>query len=367
MKQFWGFLTKEFFHIFRDKRTLIILFGIPIAQVLLFGFVVTNEIKDVNIAILDHSKDEVSSKITDKLLSSGYFKLYKNINNEREIEDIFKEGSIREVIIFEQDFGKKLLRNNKADLQIIADASDANTANLIVNYTSAIVNDYARTYLSANIPAQITSEVRMYYNPELKGVFMFVPGIIAMILILISVLLTSISIVREKEMGTMEILLVSPLKPWQIIVGKVIPYFLLSFVNAAMIIMVGKFVFGLPIEGSIILLLSECMLYILLSLSIGIFISTVTDNQQAAMMISQFSLMLPTILLSGFIFPVENMPVILQAICQAMPAKWFIVILKNIMLQGGGIDYIWKETLVLFSMTVFFMILSIKMFKIRLE
>ena len=265
------------------------------------------------------------------------------------------------------DFGKKLLRNNKADLQIIADASDANTANLIVNYTSAIVNDYARTYLSANIPAQITSEVRMYYNPELKGVFMFVPGIIAMILILISVLLTSISIVREKEMGTMEILLVSPLKPWQIIVGKVIPYFILSFVNAAMIIMVGKFVFGLPIEGSIILLLSECMLYILLSLSNGIFISTVTDNQQAAMMISQFSLMLPTILLSGFIFPVENMPVILQAICQAMPAKWFIVILKNIMLQGGGIDYIWKETLVLFSMTVFFMILSIKMFKIRLE
>ena len=268
---------------------------------------------------------------------------------------------------FEQDFGKKLLRNNKADLQIIADASDANTANLIVNYTSAIVNDYARTYLSANIPAQITSEVRMYYNPELKGVFMFVPGIIAMILILISVLLTSISIVREKEMGTMEILLVSPLKPWQIIVGKVIPYFILSFINAAMIIMIGKFVFGLPIEGSIILLLSECMLYILLSLSIGIFISTVTDNQQAAMMISQFSLMLPTILLSGFIFPVENMPVILQAICQAMPAKWFIVILKNIMLQGGGLDYIWNETLVLFSMTVLFMILSIKMFKIRLE
>lgn len=367
MKRFWGFLTKEFFHIFRDKRTLIILFGIPIAQVLLFGYVVTNEIKDVNIAILDHSKDEVTSEITDKLLSSGYFQLSKIINNEKEIEDIFKEGSIREVIIFEQNFGKKLRKNNKADLQIIADASDANTANLIVNYTSAIVNDYARTYISANLPVQISSEVRMYYNPELKGVFMFVPGIIAMILILISVLLTSISIVREKEMGTMEILLVSPLKPWQIILGKVIPYFILSFINAALIITIGKFVFGLPIEGSIILLLAVCMLYILLSLSIGIFISTVTDNQQAAMMISQFSLMLPTILLSGFIFPVENMPLILQGICQLMPAKWFIVILKSIMLQGGDISYIWKETLVLFLMTILFMILSIKKFKIRLE
>lgn len=346
---------------------MIILFGIPIAQVLLFGYVVTNEIKDVNIAILDHSKDEVTSEITDKLLSSGYFQLSKIINNEKEIEDIFKEGSIREVIIFEQNFGKKLRKNNKADLQIIADASDANTANLIVNYTSAIVNDYARTYISANLPVQISSEVRMYYNPELKGVFMFVPGIIAMILILISVLLTSISIVREKEMGTMEILLVSPLKPWQIILGKVIPYFILSFINAALIITIGKFVFGLPIEGSIILLLAVCMLYILLSLSIGIFISTVTDNQQAAMMISQFSLMLPTILLSGFIFPVENMPLILQGICQLMPAKWFIVILKSIMLQGGDISYIWKETLVLFLMTILFMILSIKKFKIRLE
>jgi ABC-2 type transport system permease protein len=196
---------------------------------------------------------------------------------------------------------------------------------------------------------------------------MFVPGIMAMLLMLISAMMTSISITREKETGTMEVLLVSPLKPIQIIVGKVVPYVFLSFINAVVILILGKFVFGVPINGSILLLLGESILYILTALSLGIMISTLTKTQQTAMLISMLVLMLPSILLSGFIFPIENMPTPLQFLCQIMPPKWFIIIIKNIMLKGVGFAYVWKETLILFGMMVFFILVSVKKFKIRLE
>jgi ABC-2 type transport system permease protein len=363
-----GFIIKEFYHIFRDFRTLIILFGIPVVQLMLFGFVVTNEIKDAKIAIYDQSKDQVTQKITQKLLSSGYFLLDKNIKNYSEIESCFKEGNIKEVIVFESDFARKFEKEGKANVQLIADASDPNTANLLVNYTRAIINNYvAEMAPQAKIPLQIIPQVRMQYNPNLKGVFMFVPGIMAMLLMLISAMLTSISITREKELGTMEILLVSPLRPIQIIVGKVLPYVLLSFVNAVIILLIGNFIFEVPIQGSIILLLAESVLFIMVALSLGILISTLTNSQQVAMMISLVALMLPTILLSGFIFPIENMPVVLQALCQFMPPKWFITIIKSIMLKGVGLGYIWKETLVMVIMMSVFILLSVRKFKVRLE
>lgn len=368
MKQFIGFLRKEFYHIFRDRRTLIILFGMPIAQVLLFGFVITNEIKNVKIAILDHSKDYISKEITNKILASEYFILDKNISSDKEIEPIFKAGNVKEVLIFENDFAKKLEKEGTAKIQIITDATDPNTANLLVSYTSAIILNYANSLnLQNNFPLKIETKTRMFYNPELKSVYMFVPGIMAMVLMLISAMMTSISITREKEMGTMEILLVSPLKPAQIIIGKVIPYVILSFINAVVIILLGKYVFGMPVQGNIILLLSENVLFIVLALSLGILISTTTDNQQTAMMKSMFALLLPTILLSGFIYPIENMPWILQVIANIMPPRWFIVIIKNIMLKGTGFAFVWKETLILLAFTIFFLIVSIKKFKIRLE
>jgi ABC-2 type transport system permease protein len=237
-----------------------------------------------------------------------------------------------------------------------------------VNYTSAIINDYvAKENAGAVIPMQIVAETRMLYNEELKGVFMFVPGTMAMILILICALLTSVSIVREKELGTMEVLLVSPLRPLQIIIGKVMPYAVLSFVNVITILLLSNFVFGLPIQGSVVLLLFESMLFIILSLSLGIFISTATNSQQTAMLLSLMGLMLPTIILSGFIYPIENMPVILQWVCHIMPSTYFIVIIKNIMLKGLGIMNVWKETLILCGMILFFIVLSVRKFKIRLE
>lgn len=368
MKQFLGFVKKEFYHIFRDVQTMLVLFGIPIAQLLIFGYAVTNEIKDIKIAIYDQSKDDVTLLISNKIISSGYFILEKNLDHISNIEDIFKKGDVKEVIIFEPDFAKKLQREGIANVQLIADASDANTANLIVNYTSRILMDYIqKENRLVGQPLQIDTEVRMVFNEGLKSVYMFVPGTMALILMLVSAMMTSISIAREKEMGTMEVLLVSPLKPAQIIVGKVIPYVTLAFVNAITIILIGYFVFGMPLKGSIWLLLFESFLFISMALSLGIFISTMAKSQQVAMFISIFALMLPTLLLSGFIFPIENMPVLLQWLSHLMPPKYFIIIIKNIMLKGTGFMYIWKETLILTGMMLFFIALSVKKFKIRLE
>ena len=368
MKRFAGFLYKEIFHIIRDVRTLVVLIGMPVIQLLLFGYVLTNEIKDARIAILDHSKDEITAELTQKLLSSGYFKLDRELRSENEIHAMFREGNIKEVIVFEKDFARKFLKEGKANIQIINDASEPNTANLLLNYTRSIVNDYVRE-AGKTLPGSpgIIPEVRMAYNSNLKGVFMFVPGIIAMLLILISALMTSITITREKELGTMEVLLVSPLRPIQIVLGKVAPYILISFLNVVIILLVSNVVFAVPVRGSIVLLLAECTLYIITALSLGILISTITNSQQVAMMLSLVGLMLPTIMLSGFIYPVENMPLPLQVLCQIMPPKWFIIIIKNIMLKGSGFAYIWKETLVLAGMTAFFIMLSVRKFKNRLE
>lgn len=367
MKRFKGFVIKEFYHIFRDYRTMVILFGMPLVQILIFGFAISTEINNAGIAILDNSKDAVTQKITNKLLSSGYFKLEANLSDYKEIEPMFRKGNIKEVIIFENNFAQKLETEKKANIQIIADASDPNTASLITSYTSNIINNYQLEMMkNQQLPMQINPEVKMLYNEELKSVFMFVPGTITVLLMLISAMMTSISITREKELGTMEILLASPLKPIQIIVGKVVPYVFISFIIAVIILILGFTVFGMPVQGSLFLLMGECLLFILMALSLGILISTVTQTQQTAMMISMFALMLPTILLSGFIFPIENMPLPLQIFSNVIPPKWFIIIIKNIMLKGVGLGYIWKETLILLGMTLFFIALSVKKFKIRL-
>lgn len=368
MKRFRSFVIKEFYHIFRDRKTLLILFGLPIALIMIFGYVVTTEIKDARIVIYNPSKDEITQEIINNLLASDYFILVENLKSENEIESVFKAGKAREAIIFESDFAEKFQKEGSASVLLVADASDANTANLIINYTKAIIYNYVKKYNALNQTSlQIVPETRMIYNEEMKGAYMFVPGTMALILMLVSALMTSVSIAREKEFGTMEVLLVSPLKPVQIILGKVTPYVILSLVNAVSIIVLGYYVFGVPIEGSIFLLLGECMLFILLALSLGLFISTVSKTQQIAMFISLFSLMLPTILLSGFIFPIENMPGILQYLSLIVPPRWFIVIIKNIMLKGTGILFVWKETLILIGMTMFFIALSIKKFKVRLE
>ncbi len=368
MKRFIGFIKKEFYHIFRDKRSLFILFGMPIAQIMLFGFAITNEINNVDIAIFDKSKDATTVEITNKITASKYFSNKQYISSEAEIEQVFRKGEVKAVLVFENDFSKKLVKESRATIQIITDATDPNTANTITNFTSAILQKYQQERnKSLVIPYQIIPQTRMFYNPELKSVFMFVPGVMTIILMLVSAMMTSISITKEKEMGTMEILLVSPIKPFQVIIGKVFPYIFLSVINALVIVLLSVFIFKMPIAGNLFLLAFESVLFIVNALSLGILISTVSKTQQTAMMISLMGLMLPVILLSGFIFPIASMPLPLQVISNIIPAKWFIIIIKGIMLKGVGLAVLWKETLILLAMTVFYIALSIKKYKIRLE
>ena len=368
MKRFIGFVTKEFYHIFRDKRTMFILFGMPMVQIMLFGFAITNEINNVNIAIFDQSKDSETQQIINKISASKHFKIVNQITHEAQIESVFRTGKVKAVLVFEKDFIQNLQNKKTAKVQVITDATDPNMANTITNYINAILQNYSLEANANSKPIyQIQTQTQLYYNPELKSVFTFVPGVMTVILMLVSAMMTSISITREKEMGTMEVLLVSPIKPFQVVIGKVFPYIFLSIINATIILLLGVFVFKMPIEGSLFLLALESILFIITALSLGILISTIAQSQQTAMMFSLAGLMLPVIILSGFIFPISSMPLPLQIISNIIPAKWFIIIIKAIMLKGATIHTIWKETLILIGMTVFFIAISIKKYKIRLE
>lgn len=367
MKNYINFIRKEFKHILRDKLTLLILFGIPIAQMIIFGYVVKDEIKNISFAVLDMSKDDVTKELVSKMQGSGYFILEQELSSVKQIEEAFKKGKIREVIVFEQNFAQKLQTENIANVQIIADATDANTAKLITGYTQGLIQKYLQKLNNTTIPYQINVQERMLFNPNMNSSNMFVPGIMSLILMLISAMLTSLSIAREKELGTMSILLISPLKPSEIIIGKLVPYFILSAINGLTVLLIGHFVFSVPISGNIFLLIGVILLYTLLSLSLGLLISTASATQESAVFVSMFALMLPSMLLSGFIYPIENMPLWLQAICQLVPPKWFLSAIKAIMLKGVGLRFIWKEVTVLSVMTLFFIAAGIKKFRIREE
>lgn len=368
MRQFLVFVRKEFYHIFRDKRTLLILFGMPVILIVLFGFAITNEIHHVQIGVLDNARDAYSQQMVQKITSSGYFEVNQNLRSADEIETAFRKGDVKMVIVIPDHFGDKFYHEKKAPVQLLADASDPNTATTVINYANVIIAQYQQEMTGEiKLPLTIKTEVRMVYNPSLKSVFLFVPGVMTLILMLVSAMMTSITITREKELGTMEILLVSPLRPILIIAGKVVPYIVLSFIIACIILGMGFFIFGMPIKGNLLLLLAECGLFGLTALSLGILISSITQTQQTAMMISMMGLLLPTILLSGFVFPIESMPKPLQIISNIIPAKWFIIILKDVMLKGAGLKQIWMPTVILGGMTLFFLLLSVRNFKTRLS
>jgi ABC-2 type transport system permease protein len=368
MKQFTYFIRKEFYHLWRDKKTLFILFGMPLMQILIFGFALTNEVKNSRIAILDSSKDETTEEIIHQLNASRYFDVVKIIHSQNELEPAFREGKIKMAVVFPPRFQEELLHTNKASVQLITDATDPNVATTLANYATAILLDYQKSIKGyQHPPYTIKTESRNLYNPQLKGSYNFVPGVMAMVLMLVGTMMTSISIVREKELGTMEVILVSPIVPIRVVIAKMVPYFLLSSINITSILVLSVFVLGVPINGSLILLVAECLLFTVTVLALGLLISSVADSQQTAMLISLMGMFLPTIMLSGFMFPIENMPLPLQVVSNIVPAKWFYYIVKNVMIKGVGLPFVWKETLILTGMTIFFMAISIKKFKIRLE
>ena len=368
MKQLLSFIKKEFSQVFRDRKTLLMLFGLPVMQIVLFGFALTNEIKNANIVVVDNARDLASQQIIHKMEGSKFFCVQKKLMQPSQIDAAFKTGKIKLAIVFPVNFNADLLHLNKASVQVIADASDPNTAITLTNYITAIVADYqGQISRSTAIPYVIHPEVRMLYNPDLRGAPNFVPGTMAMVLLLVCVMMTSVSIVREKELGTMEVLLVSPVKPLIIIISKAIPYLILSWINLAAILLLSVYALDLPIKGSVFLLVAESTLLIITALSLGLLISTITSSQQAAMFASLLGMMLPTMLLSGYMFPIENMPIVLQLLSNIVPAKWYYIIVKAVMLKGLGFSSIWKETLILAGMTVFFIAISLRNFKIRLE
>jgi ABC-2 type transport system permease protein len=368
MKQLFTFIRKEFLHVFRDRKTLLMLFGLPIAQIVLFGFALSNEIKDSRIALVDYSKDAVTTRLIGKIEASHYFDIRHTLAHADQLNAAFKRGDIKMAVIFPVNFGDELIHTGKATLQVIADGSDPNQATTITNYLQSIVTDYnAELAQGAQQPLQIRPEVQMLYNPELRGAPNFVPGVMALVLMLVCTMMTSVAIVKEKELGTMEILLVSPFKPIYIIISKLAPNLLISVVNLFIILLLSDIFLDLPVKGSIALLVFCSILFILTSLSIGLLLSINAKTQQAAMMGSLMGMMLPTMLLTGFLFPIENMPLILQALSNLVPSRWYFIIVKRVMLKGLGFGAVWKETLILAAMCFLLFAISLRKFKIRLQ
>lgn len=367
MKQFMVFVNKEWLHIWRDKRTLFILFGMPIVQILIFGFALSNEVKDSKIAIFDNAKDPISQQIIQRLDESRYFDVAKNIHSQDEIQKVFRSSDVKMVLVFPPNFSQNIKHGNDATVQLITDSSDPNLGTTVQNYATAILaNVQADLNKNIQVPMQISTEIRMLYNPQLKSAFNFVPGVMAMVLMLVCTMMTSLAIVKEKELGTMEVILVSPLKPIWVIIAKAVPYLFLSIINIISILLLSVYALELPIAGNLFLLMAESILFIITSLSLGLLISTSSNTQQSAMFVSLIGLFMPTLLFSGFMFPIDNMPLPMQIISNFIPAKWFFIIVKSVMIKGLGFGSIIKESLILLGMTAFLLFLSVKNFKIRL-
>lgn len=351
----------------RDRKTLLILFGMPVAQVVIFGFALTNEVRNAGVLLIDHGRDEVTRTIIGKLRASDYFTVVEETVRAEEIDKAFRSGRARLAIVFPAGFGEDLVHLGHASIQIVTDASDPNAATTLAHYFTQIVNQYQRERLVQDgRSSRATVAVNMLYNPQLRGAHNFVPGVMALVLMLVCVMMTSVSIVREKETGTMEVLLVSPFRPELVIISKAVPYLLLSLINIASILLLSVFVLGLPVEGNLVLLFAVSVLFILTCLSLGLLVSVLAKTQETAMLVSLLGMFLPTLLFSGFMFPIENMPLALQYFSDLVPAKWYYVMVQDIMLKGVGIEVIWQEVLILMAMTIGFLVVSLRNFKIRL-
>lgn len=355
MKQFLSFTRKEFYHIFRDRRTVLILIVMPIVQIILFGFALSTEVKNSRVAILDPTHDMMTQRIAQSIDASEYFSLVCYISTPSQIDSLMRKGEIEMAIVFDNNFAKN------RQLQIIADASDPNTATLATNYATAIVKDAI-----SNTALPLTVSSSFLYNPSMVSSYNFVPGVMGMILMLVCAMMTSISIVREKEMGTMEVLLVSPVHPIKIILSKLVPYLVLATIDLAIILIVSRYVLQVPIAGGLGWLLAFSLLFIIVVLSLGLLISTLVKTQVAAMLISGMVLMMPTVILSGMMFPIDNMPLPLQYFSAMMPATWFIQGVRKLMVQGVEIQYVIHEVIILFSMAVVLLSVALKKFKVRL-
>lgn len=368
MRQFLTFTRKEFYHIWRDRWTMIMLLAFPIVMITLFGFGITTEISNSKIAIFDPSKDVATQHIITKLETSEYFTLEAYLESPDQIETIFKEGKVGMLVVFSERFYENLIHTGDAQVLLIADGTDPNTASTLTTYASRIIMMYQQELLGIEgIPFQINTEVKLLYNPTMDGAYNIVPGVMGMVLMLVCALMTSVSIAREKELGTMEVILVSPMPPLLIVLSKVVPYFIISLINFTNVLLIAVFLMKVPVVGSLFSLYFVSIIFIFVALALGLLISSVTDKQLVALLMSAMGLMMPVVMLSGLMFPIENMPIVLQGFAQIIPAKWYIEAIRDIMIKGLGITDVLKEIAVLSLMAVVLITASLKKFKIRLE
>lgn len=352
MKQFFSFVLKETKHISRDKRTMLMLFGMPIVMMLLFGFAVTNDVRNVRVVIVMNNADNATQQVADRLAASEYFTLTKVVATPTEAEKAIRDQKADMAIVFSQDFASR-----KSGYQLIVDGADPNMAQQWTTYANAVIN---------NTEAKAVN-TKLLYNPQMKSTYNFVPAIMGTLLMLVCAMMTSISIVREKEKGTMEVLLVSPTKPLMIIVAKLVPYLVLAFTILSIILLMSSFVLGVPIKGSLFWIYVVSTIYILLALSLGILVSTIAETQLVALLISAMLLMMPVIMLSGMMFLIESMPKILQYISAIVPTRYYISAMRKLMIMGVGIEEVYFEVTVLISMLIALMSLALAKFNKRLE
>jgi ABC-2 type transport system permease protein len=363
---FRGLLRKEVLHILRDRRTLFVVLFMPILQVILFGYAIRTDVSAIRLAFVEPSPDATTVELRNRFAATDAFRVVRVLPNAAPLDGLFASGAIQEAVVLDADFADRLARGLPARVLVVADASEPNSGSAMQSYALAVIQGYERDLASRGGGLRITAEARMRFNPTRESTNLFVPGLIAFVLTIVSALMTAISLTREKETGTMEILLVSPLRPLEIIVGKVLAYLVIGFLSVLLVVGEARMVFAVPLRGSLTLLLAEGVLYILTSLSLGILISSRTSSQRVAMIGALAGTMLPTMLLSGFIFPIESMPWPLRAIANVVPAKWFVVIARGIMLKGIGLEYLWPQTLILSSMTVLLVAAATRSFRIRL-
>lgn len=359
MKEFWSFIIKETQHIMRDRRTMMILFGMPIILMLIFGFAISTDVRNVRTVVVMSQIDHQTQRMINALDESEYFKVLYKVHTPAEAEQLIRNQKADMGIVFSTDFASK-----HGGIQLITDGTDPNMAQQYNNYASQIMGTQLMNVMQRKTPNAIA--LKMLYNPQMKSSYNFVPGIMGILLMLICAMMTSISIVREKERGTMEVLLVSPVRPFLIILGKAVPYLVLAFVVLLAILLMSHFVLFVPIAGSLWLILLVSTIYIFMALSLGLLISTIAKTQMAALLMSAVMLLMPCTMLSGMMFPIESMPHVLQWVAALIPPRYYISAMRKLLIMGVSFRYVLPEVVTLLGMTTLFLTVALLKFNKRL-
>ncbi|MBX2976003.1 MAG: ABC transporter permease [Ignavibacteriaceae bacterium] len=376
MKTIVNIIIKEFQQFRRDPKMFAIVLIAPVIQLIFLGYAANLDLENVNMIMMDNDNTVSSRELTESLTSSGYFKLKFSAENYQQVTAEMDKGRYHIAIIIPKNFEKKIERHETASLQVIFNGSDGNSASIAAGYFSNVASKYSKNIITEyfnrsgikNQPiGKISAEIRVWYNPLLKTRNFLVPGIVGLLLSVITLILTSLAIVKEKEIGTLEQLIVTPIKPYQLIIGKLIPFTILGFISVVIVINAMSLLFNIPVKGSYIFLFSSSFLYILSSLGLGLFISTISKTQQQAMMISIFGILMPMVYLSGFAFPIENMPSSIQYISYLIPLRYFITIIRGVILKGIGFTELWFDATILLAMGIIILVLSSLRFRKKLE